>query len=489
MKKFLLTIFSVLLVVILAGCGVYTPPVTTPSEGSGSSTQKPGPDDDNPPPVVEGDAFTVTLISGGKRYYPETEMSARWANDEEVFEAPFSSMGVATAYGLDGEYTVTLSNLPQSYTYDSQSYSADSGHRNTIIELFSVKTTSGGAAVRSATSVQAGLWRVSIAGSSTSQRRFFKFTPTQVGKYIIESKCDVVVDEVNPGMYIYNAYTYGQTGTAPKNGTSGNYTKNFKYDYEIIDSSYIGNALLFAVGASQINNQFPVTIDFSIGFEAAEEHEGGNYEIVEAHGRFLKLLPEGNWRYKYADSGNVMSSSNLRLNWIDKNNNGIYDEAEEFVDANGNGVYDRGERFEDANGNGVYDQGDGGDGFYHLYDEELYKSTGGYGPVLFAMLDMPCDILNYELYENVRNGGAITGRGIDKRIKSSGKDYTDFLDAYTDYINDDGAHPVNPEMITFLKDLAYSLDLFCDGDGVAEINGFNSAEDDIWLFCCGYYLE
>lgn len=483
MKKFLLTIFSVLLVVILAGCGVYTPPITTPSEGSGGSTQKPGPDDDNPPSVVEGDAFTVTLISGGKRYYPETEMSARWANDEEIFEAPFSSMGVATAYGLDGEYTVTLSNLPQSYTY--YSHSADSGHRNTIIELFSVKTTVGGSTKGSPASVSTGLWRVTI--ESENQVKYFRFTPTQVGNYVVESKCDVVVDEVNPLMSTYLISNYAETPVKTY-GTCGKYTKNFRYLYDgIIDASYIGNSLYFTISATQINNKFPVTVEFNIDFETPVEHEGGNYEIVEAHGRFLNLLPEGNWRYKYADSGNVMSSSNLRLNWIDKNNNGIYDEAEEFADANGNGVYDRGERFEDANGNGVYDQGDGGDGFYHLYDEELYKSTGGYGPVLFAMLDMSCEILNYEIYENVRNGGAITGRGIDKRIKSSGKDYTDFLDAYTDYINDDGAHPVNPEMITFLKDLAYSLDLFCDGDGVAEINGFNSAEDDIWLFCCGYY--
>ena len=70
----------------------------------------------------------------------------------------------------------------------------------------------------------------------------------------------------------------------------------------------------------------------------------------------------------------------------------------------------------------------------------------------------------------------------------NGRNYTSFIhDYYANYVNADGCYPVTEELKAFLMDYATSQAIFNDGDGLAELAGYNSDEESQWLFACGYY--
>ena len=58
------------------------------------------------------DDFTVTLTADGQPYTPRMEMHAYWNDGFSIHTAKFDENGVARVDGLDGDYRVTLSEVP-----------------------------------------------------------------------------------------------------------------------------------------------------------------------------------------------------------------------------------------------------------------------------------------------------------------------------------------------------------------------------------------
>ena len=63
---------------------------------------------------------------------------------------------------------------------------------------------------------------------------------------------------------------------------------------------------------------------------------------------------------------------------------------------------------------------------------------------------------------------------------------------YSDYVNTDGCYGVTQELKEFLQKYSISQLLFFDGNGFVETHptiSIFAAEEDQWLFACGYYRE
>jgi len=93
---------------------------------------------------------------------------------------------------------------------------------------------------------------------------------------------------------------------------------------------------------------------------------GNVYGITDTGLKHFGL--NGDTRITTAVNGDDISLSSGEF-FVDANDNGLYDHAEEFDDANGNGEYDASEDFVDANDNGWYDRAEvfidaNGDGQY-----------------------------------------------------------------------------------------------------------------------------
>ena len=584
MKKFLLILLSLMLVAVFAvtGCnGVYNPPIVPPDAGGdGGGTTTP-PDE---PPVDDGKIiFTVTLVCEGQRFHPETEIHAQWSGEDGLFDEKFNALGVASRE-LDGDYTVTLSDVPEQYTYDPNDLTANNDHRNLIIELLPIIPTRGtGSGLYSCITItRTGTYRTKL--NSRDHRVYYMYAPSTPGKYSIQSWVDVNANEINPIMDYHNG-TFAWKNPIAKvyndGGRSSTFTKNFKFELSIArenidEEEGMGATWTFGLHAD-CTGSYPVTVDFTIKLEGTYEGGGIIYEEVSPHGPFAQMQPMGEWRYNYKDSKNVLLTEgikdywtgaedkmydSIKLQWTDTNGNGIYDSAE-WTDTNGNGVLDSGDEWmdingdgictvddewwdtngdghytpgidyykdtnknniwdtngdcwRDTNGNGKFDEGDawfdtdgdgscamgdGGDGFYHLYDKDLYAETDGYGPILFAKFNKDCEALyTYGVDANNRptrvEQGGFTNPLIRFRISYKGKyyDYTNFVSTYTGYGNNEGAVPVNAELQVFLEAYATTEAVFNDGYGIAEQSrendgfpGLSSSEDNMWLVFCGYY--
>ena len=120
MRKLIAIFLTMIAVFGLAACG-------TPQDPSGGgSTVLPDDGEQTPPGGTETElTFTVTLMLDGERYIPETEIFAVWSDGISEYSAPFEK-GIARTSGLDGEYLVTLSEVPteaggRTFTYDPNS--------------------------------------------------------------------------------------------------------------------------------------------------------------------------------------------------------------------------------------------------------------------------------------------------------------------------------------------------------------------------------
>ena len=439
-----------LLVLCFTGCTTYKPPIVTdnPYEGdnSGGGTTQPKPDGDKD----EERVYTVTLYSEGKRFSPNVIFYAQWTSEDktEIVSAPFNALGVAETKNLDGEYRVTLSGLPDEYTYDPNGIFVDNDNRDVNIELLPIIETKN-----KGTDYYTDCIEVSKLGTyrhqfnARNEKAWFRYYPTAQGKYVIESWVDVYENEVNPVMIHYagnSSYVNLDypTGTYDDGGTSSTYTKNFKFMLEL-SGNMVGNVWIFQLYAD-CKGEYPVNVDFTIkllGDYSGKDDE--KFEPAEVKGPFLNTRPEGKWTYNYADNGRVLDSSRFVLNENDK--------------------------------------------FYHLYDEEKYADNGGWGPVLFAKLSKDCEVFRDP--ESTGDSGGFLNPHIFSRLKFNGKDYTTFMKIYCAYCNVDGAHPVTQELKDFLQLYASSMTLFADGEGKAELfNKLSANEEDMWLFGCGYYI-
>ena len=452
----ILLLVTSLIISFAAGCGSYKPPIITDNPyGDEEGTNSPGGNQGGTgttPPGGEGEEgeliFTVTLYSEGKRFSPNVTFYAQWTSEDrsEIINAPFNKLGVAQTNELDGEYRVTLSGLPDDYTYDPNGIYVDNEHRDVNIELLPIiKTKNNG------TNYYGDCIEVEKLGTyrhrfkARDEKVWFRYHPTAQGKYVIESWVDITENELNPVMIWYNGTTQYvnmdyPAGTFDDGGTSSTFSKNFRFQLEL-SGNMIGNVWIFQLYVD-CKGEYPVDVAFTIKLigdygGSAEE----KYEPVIPQGPYLNINPSGKWTYNYRNNGMKLDSNRFKLN--------------------------------------------ADDGFYHLYDEVTYASSDGWGPVLFAKITKDCEVMNYS--ENNTDQGGFTNPLV--RLKFDGYDYNNFINTYASYCNNAGAHPVTEELRLFLQRYAIRQTLFADGDGMVEVNfGLQATEDDMWLFACGYYL-
>lgn len=263
-----------------------------------SSVTKPDenkPDGDNKDEDIK---FKVYLEYNGQSFINEsqTPVTVVWNDGLSYIEADANERGIATAQGLDGNYFITLKNIPDGYTYnpnpynvetDTYGYEVTNDKPETTIELFKIGTTKGaGSTEYNRTEItRTGVYRATLSGSD--QKIFFGFAPKSSGTFTIESWVSVTDDKVNPKVDIYSSsfaapiYQYTiDTGSAQ----GRNYTKNFKFEVNMADEMMSSGGqvvFVFAIHATARNTKYyPVNIDFQIKYN-------GEFDLNHAQSTFM----------------------------------------------------------------------------------------------------------------------------------------------------------------------------------------------------------
>lgn len=465
MKKILTIIltFALVALCVFTGCMEYKPPAST--EKPGSSDEPADPDKPADPTENDGEYFTVTLYYLGEPYSPADKIYAQWSDGMSVTRAEFGADGVAKTNELDGDYVVTLSAAPEGFTYEPNDYYATNDSKNTAITLYKINEFANqkdGSDFFNNIIVlpSTGAYRVTF--DKPDQIIYFSITPRNNGVYVFQSLIDVTANEVNPVLYrypspqldsLYEKYDGG--------GAENTYTKNFKYTI-YLDNSYVGNDFKFSIQAQSIKKEaFPIVIDFLLERDGEYSDNSNNLEKVMPEEDFI-VVPEIEGTFKLAAkyNGNVQDDSLFELG-----DDGYY-----HVKATGETLYAQITSFNEILG-GTLTTGDivGRLKYYGKSYIDFIKSYAGY---LYDEDGNP-------IYERDENGGLVYVPNEDGNLVPS--------QASTQRVNSDGVYPVTQELKEFLQIHSIAMGYFRDGKGVAETGGFNSGEDDQWLWACGYY--
>lgn len=509
LKKFVSFFLAVLLGVSMVGCGEYKPASSGSHSDSGQSSSSGA---NSGSSDKESNPSTVSLYYyvNGKRvpYTAPDGIDAIWTGEGSVKTATFNESGVATVDGLDGDYQVTLSGIPDGYTYNPNVHTTTNNDRDIEIELYEVIIPEGEGThmyndyVRlsdeTKNAVNPYVYRVTV--DNAEDRVHCQFSPPSSGMYSVESWVDVTAQNINPKIDVYNgSFAFKVfSHVLDDGGVSKGYTTNFKHEVKIT-SDMVGNDFSFAVYASVKNDRYPVTIDFVVQCDGEWVVEKSLAEM-KTHGT---LVPQKNYSSKYYE----------------------YVQASVDVQTGINTYLFEGEKFkfnEDT-------------GYYHFYDESLYQGyketyadgtsqtfANGYGPILYmeitaskgADLDpfltpyqgMPIGFSNVEdpgnknltvskNTENYRmfivgfaqlvNEGHVWVDGLTDEEKKVYAKYT----GYSNSTNNDGVYGVTVELMEFAQKYSVSQELFADGEGIAENAGYSALDDDQWLFACVYYRK
>ncbi len=308
-------------------------------------------------------AFTVTLLYGGKQYIPEEEITVYWTGeDDSVHSSTFNSKGVAGVEGLDGDYRVTLSHTPDKIAYNPNVHKATNDKRNIVIQLYDViETTGSGAKLYSEIQIhKTGVYQVTL--KSASHTVYYEFAPRETGMYTVESWMDTTAELYNPYCESYTGQAVGalyHTATIDGGGTEGIYTKNFKNGIDV-NKELLGNVLVYGVHVDAKNvESYPVTVTFALTlngeFDTVINKDSDMYVPKEDMSGYWETTSHQYSKDEYKIVGAEMPIPGRK-------NAYIYDE----------------------NYYKLWSKEDGGDNFYHLYDEKKYPQTDGYGPILYA---------------------------------------------------------------------------------------------------------
>lgn len=465
MKKISLILVALFMALSLglAGCGVEHRGPGTPGNQPGTPS---GPGQENPPivdPSDDEDVFTVKLVCNGVTVVPEEGIYALWTeeNGYAVHRAAFDrKTGVAKISGLQDEYKVTLSAKPDGYTYDPNVYTADVDSKDTEIRLYRITPTTGAGDDLYAPIMltDRGIYRASF--TYPGQTVYFRYQPPYTGEYSISTMVDVTDNVINPLLDVHLG-TSGYINPTPDEtidtgGPENTYTKNLVWIKQLTDKRYF---LEFGIRVMAMNsNPFPLTVDFILQWEGeiTNTEEPKNEEVVPTENFVQQTVPSGK-TFKYVA----------------------------YLDPN---------RLLDADMFRLWKKEDGGDGYYHFYDD-----ITGYGDVIYAKINADTEVIATESKQGFCDGYI--------RCIVGNKDYGKFISAYAGYTNADGVYPVTEELQIFLQGYASGQAIFNDGNGMAErpgqtivVNpstgeeedrgyfpGYNSGEHDMWLFACGYY--
>lgn len=509
-KAIALLLVLTLLSGFLFSCGQYTPPAKDPEE-EGDGIKRPVLDND---PTND---FTVSLVKGGKPFVPATAIDVYWSDGYDIFVGAVGSDGVARVDGLDGDYRVVLSTTPSGYAYNPNGNKATNDNKNITIELFDLNPVVGGNTTDDLREISdTGIYSVTI--HEPGQKVYFEYSPQYNGVYTVESWVSVTDDEVNPlcteliGTRQGGYYDEIQVSAV---GEVGSFTRNFIHTVKIADENIggVGNSLsfTFSVSAEAKSGVYPVTYSFAIKRDGGFDYNRPDQIMIP---RAADMSAFDFAAFNALAGGTLVGAETLF-----KDENG--------VEKPGAYVFDQ-SRYK------LWKISEGGDGVYHVYDEEKYASTGGYGPILVVYIDKPCRfvdapfttiesagnrVLTVNGYENhkqfiegwdalissdyycvsecpcrqaaIAKGEVHYACDLDCAACSCRKCPEEMMGqgGYVDWCNDDGVAPVTDEIIHFLQSFSVSQRYFADGDGWAEKRGIYAYEDSQWLFACAYYAD
>ncbi len=495
MKRFLVILMSFLATVstlFVSACVTYKPAVP-PDNNINKPDDGNNPDDDGNNGGGEDNdgVFSVTLTCKGETFRPNMEMSAKWNDGSQVHTAAFDSEGVAEISGLDGEYTVTLSAVPDGYTYNANKYTVDNENRKAEIELYELTEYYGAGTGKYNSIILTKLGAYRLTFTEAGQNIFCEYRPDKSGMYAIESVVDVNANEVNPRLDVYVGHGAWKPDrpnySLNDGGVSSVFTKNFKYEVSVAGR---GPVYSFAVKFDKRSHvELPVDIDFIITRDGDFEEEESVYKVAVPQEEFKQTPEYSPFRYTFKKFGKVVGDKTIL------DGTGVYLSPEDgyyhyaHIDKYGNSVdsilYVRLLSEKTSSG-------DESDSLVDFFNDNVRLRMDGKDYTYF--------IRGYECTEYVND--SITGQKKKKYsayLDSLGGDVSlippdiseklkelDYK-SYIDYVNSDGLYAVTPEMKNFLYIYSDSSGFFGDGIGWGDSNGISSSGKDQWLFACGYY--
>ncbi len=546
MKKAIakILLFILAFALLLTGCTAeFTQGVARPTPGASTNqtvTDPNGQVDENP--------FTVTLTYMGQVYIPTVEnpISVLWNDGYSVYEAQLGPDGVARIGGLDGDYKVTVTNIPEGFTYNPNIYVADNNSRHVEIKLHKIiETTGRGLDEWNCIRIKnTGLYCIKV--NNAEQMTYFEYTPSKNGVYTVESWMDVTANEVNPIAYYHGANPMYKPliSTHDTGGYEGSYTKNFKLDVQIAEENISKNdagsvAFTFGISATQKSGKYPIYVYISITRDGDYDYDHVESEIMvpkvdlqalanklsgkDENGQQIPGAPnlfEPYGSFHWAETsvkggGLVFDADNYKLNPA----TGVYHKYDPVRYAANNGFgpvlfakISKPTRFLSGQGGvliAISDIEDAGnkaltvdngehnykmfiEGWAHLNSTGMYYDPVNGKPPYFCNFDCPCRQSNTctSVELGFENGTCdISCEKCSPLCRKLPKEAIGAM-GYEQACNSDGAFPVTEELKEFLQRLSISQLYFMDGQGWVETHPdwkIFATEDDQWLWACGYY--
>lgn len=400
---------------------------------------------------VDEDVFTVRF-SESIPYAYLVGIQVMWTDLESIngafYSAYFDKDGVATVTGLDGDYRVTLSDVPEGYTYNPNIYYVDNTSRDVTIKLYKLSvpdnesTASGLNAYDSFSLTSTGAYRAVLTEENFENGLWFTYQPTAKGTYSFESMIDITENKLNPMLDVHSG-TFAFVNPTPTEdspidtgGEASTYTKNFRWEVQL---KSIGNVYHFRLYAESLDKGvFPLNVDF----------------ILDKDGELTNS-----------------SSSETIVVEAEHNFEAIQDIA--FKDMKGSQTY---YCYFDGN-NGVLD------GSKVFYNEDLdyyyVKDSSGNEKTLYAAITIGT-VVTDQGFENLNSPRKIEGK--DENNQTHIYNYVNFIETYKKHCQG-GCYPVTKELQLFLQRYSTSKLLFKDGGGLAEDILMSTGENQ-WLFGC-----
>lgn len=517
MKKRLLNLLLLLVTLSFFGCVTYTEPLSSESEGESESESSSASENEESSENGGGEAefngFSVTLVYNGTRYEPKEGMTARFTDGHSIHEAAFDADGVARIEGLDGDYSVTLTGLPDGYTYNPNVHTATNRNKEIEIEIYKITTTRGKGTDLYQNVIK--LTKTAVYQTTLDAQEkvlYYQFEPKKSGTYSIESWVSTVENTVNPEIEVFVGTSQWKPDVGEMidgGGASAGFTSNFRYEV-YVDESMLGNVYAFAINATEKNGQYPVKVSFAVQYDGGFSLDFSEPAIIVPTELpiFQTDAERAAWFAEHAHTGEtfvgaetivkgtpVFDASKYKLN----PDTGYYHRYDEKTDTYGAVLYARITSsiifLNNTSLNTVEYAGnkaltlDNGTSNYKLFIEGfdaliVDPPSLDLGPY-FCVMSCPC-----------RTKGDCLGACTPACTKCSA-DCRRCPQAaigqagYAEYCNADGVTPVTQELQEFLQKYAVSQRLFMDGNGYAETSvnpTYEATEEDQWLFACGYYL-
>lgn len=501
-KKFLTALICVILSLITAlcfaftGCAEYAPPESETPDTPVTPVEPIEPTD----PAEDENAFSVQLTVKSKNKWQNftyefyeasdgmkgahkegwvewSDVNVQWIDVQtgERFIAPLNEDGKSVCSDLDGDYKVTLTNVPTGFTYEPNVNTASNFTKSIEIVIYQVQKAANlgktlylgsdhNVSFKNVQRIEStGAYRVTL--KSSSDKVMFSYTPPKQGSYSLATLVDTTQNKINPKLGVYKGnlasgaiYFYQEKDDG---GSSNSYTKNVAWYYYLTANEAGGNSLIFQIYSTSIDGEasYPIVVDFLLQRDGDYTKDSYKGTVVEVTEDFTKTPTKPDGTFTWAARSGATANLLLDCDTVILNTE----------DGIGNKTVLMGE------------QAIANDGYYYYYSYDAATKTYTLTDRLYAVINMANEIVDFT-------------NPLMKFRYLQGYNYTSFVNAYKENCNSDGAYPVNEELMWFLQRYCLEQRLFNDGYGLAEttpVSGgyYASDEESMWMFSCGYYKK